>query len=95
VSTPELEAIGFPVEGMTCSSCVSRITRHLRRVDGVRGVRVDLRAERVTVRRAVGTARDAELAAAVEAAGYRADLAGALAIAVPPERTLMQRLLGR
>ena len=93
MSTPELEAIRFPVEGMTCSSCVSRISRHVRRVDGVRGVSVDLGAERVTVRRAIGTARDAELAAAVEAAGYRADLAGA--IAVPAERTLLQRLLGR
>jgi hypothetical protein len=62
-------------------------------VDGVRGVSVDLGAERVTVRRATGTARDAELAAAVEAAGYRADLTGA--IAVPAERTLLQRLLGR
>ena len=93
MSAPELEAIRFPVEGMTCSSCVSRISRHVRRVDGVRGVSVDLGAERVTVRRAIGTARGVELAAAVEAAGYRADLTGAMA--VPAERTLLQRLLGR
>ena len=93
MSMPELEAIRFPVAGMTCSSCVSRITRHLKRVDGVRGVSVDLPAERVTVRRAIGSARDAELAAAVEAAGYRADLVGA--ISVPAERTFLQRLLGR
>ena len=93
MSTPELEAIRFAVEGMTCSSCVSRITRHLRRVDGVRGVSVDLGAERVTVRRAIGSARDAELAAAIEAAGYRADLAGATQ--VPAERTFLQRLLRR
>jgi hypothetical protein len=56
-------------------------------------VRVDLGAERVTVRRAIGTAPDAELAAAVEAAGYRADVAGS--ISVPAERTYLQRLLGR
>jgi P-type Cu+ transporter len=93
VSAPELEAIRVPVAGMTCSSCVSRITRHLRRVDGVRGVSVDLGAERVTVRRAIGSARNAELAAAVEAAGYRADLAGALSVSA--ERTILQRLLGR
>ena len=78
---------------MTCTSCVGRITRQLRRVDGVRGVSVDLGTERVTVRRATGSAHDLELAAAVEAAGYRADLARA--VPVTPERTLIERLFRR
>ena len=30
-----LETVSFPVEGMTCASCVNRITRYLRSVDGV------------------------------------------------------------
>ena len=91
----EFETIRFPVAGMTCTSCVNRITRHMRRVDGVRGVHIDLGAERVTVRRAIGTAHDAELAAAIKAAGYHADLAGAVSVDAPAERTLLQRLLGR
>ena len=30
-----LEVVSFPVEGMTCASCVNRITRFLSRVEGV------------------------------------------------------------
>ena len=89
----DVEAIRFPVEGMTCTACVGRITRHVRKVHGVHGVRVDLGDERVTVRRSMGTAPDAALAAAITAAGYRADLAAA--VAVTPERTRLERLLGR
>ena len=29
------ETVSFPVEGMTCASCVNRITRFLNKVDGV------------------------------------------------------------
>lgn len=93
MSAGAVEAIRFPVEGMTCSSCVGRITKAVRKVDGVRGVSVDLGTEYVTVRRSTGTASAAELAAAIEAAGYRA--VPAAAVAVPPDRTLLERLLGR
>ena len=93
MSAGDIESIRFAVEGMTCQSCVSRITRRLRKVDGVHGVSVDLRGERVTVRRSTGTAPDADLAAAIADAGYMADLARA--VAVPPQRTRLERLLGR
>lgn len=93
MSAGAVEAVRFPVEGMTCGSCIGRITRAVRRVDGVRGVSVDLGTEHVTVRRSPGTASAAELAAAIEAAGYGTDPAAA--VAVPPERTLLERLLGR
>lgn len=93
MSAGGIEAVRFPVEGMTCQSCVGRITRRVRKVDGVHGVSVDLRGERVTVRRSTGSAPDSALAAAIADAGYRADLAGA--IAVPPQRTRLERLLGR
>ncbi len=77
MSTPDpaTETVRFPVRGMTCGSCVSRITRAVRQLDGVTKVHVDLRRETVTVRREPALVSDAALAATVEAAGYRADLA--------------------
>ena len=32
---PPIQIVSFPVEGMTCASCVNRITRFLAKVDGV------------------------------------------------------------
>ena len=73
-----LEIISFPVEGMTCASCVNRITRFLEKVDGVDGAHVNLATESATVRFDPGRVAVAELAAAVDAAGYvaRIDQAG-------------------
>jgi Copper chaperone len=59
---------------MTCGSCVNRITRALKRLDGVERVRVDLGRELVTVHRNPSIASDAVLAAAIAVAGYVADL---------------------
>ena len=70
----EIETIRFPVAGMTCSSCINRVTRSLRKVDGVTRVKVDLRHETATVSRTRGSAPDAVLAAAVEQAGYTANV---------------------
>ncbi len=75
--TPEL--VRIPIEGMTCASCVNRITRALRRVDGLGSIHVDLRGEAVSLRLDPAMPADgslAAIAAAVEAAGYvaRVDL---------------------
>jgi len=70
----EIETIRFPVAGMTCPSCVNRVTRSLHDVDGVSRVKVDLRHETATVTRTAGWAPDAALAAAVEQAGYSANV---------------------
>ncbi len=58
----------FAVEGMTCALCGKAISKSLRGVEGVREVRVDQEAERVTVVASpeVGTA---SLLAAIESAG--------------------------
>jgi len=87
------EALRFPVEGMTCSSCVGRITRALRTLEGVHGVRVDLGRELVTVRREPGSAVDDAIAAAVESAGYHARIDEAIPVDARP--TLLERVLGR
>ncbi len=58
----------FAVEGMTCSLCGKAIEKSLRGVEGVRDVRVDQKAERVTVVTSpeVGTASPV---AAIESVG--------------------------
>jgi Cu+-exporting ATPase len=69
------ERLTLPIAGMTCASCVSRVERALRRVDGVVSADVNLATERATVERVVGTAPDDALRAAVRAAGYDAPAA--------------------
>lgn len=69
--------VEFPVEGMTCASCVVRVEKALKKVDGVESASVNFATERATV-----SMEDAlpveKLAEAVERAGYTAVLA-------PPE----------
>ena len=67
---PAIRIVSIPVEGMTCASCVNRITRFLDRVDGVEDANVNLATESATVRFDPGRTGVADLAAAVEAAGY-------------------------
>ncbi len=62
----------FAVEGMTCALCSKAISKSLRGVEGVREVRVDQDAERVTVVASPGIG-SASLLAAIESAGsYKA-----------------------
>ena len=64
--------VRFPVEGMTCASCVNRIERHLRKVDGVHQASVNLATETSTVRFASEHVDLGVLRSAVEDAGYDA-----------------------
>jgi P-type Cu+ transporter len=89
------ETIRFPITGMTCGSCVNRITRAVRKLDGVERVDVDLRRESATVRRERALVSNAALAAAVAEAGYEADLDAAVPVAPGEARGLLARLLGR
>ena len=62
----------FAVDGMTCAMCGKAISKSLRGVEGVREVRVDEDADRVTVVTS-STLDTASLLAAIEAAGsYKA-----------------------
>ncbi len=65
-----IEIVSFPVEGMTCASCVNRITRFLNKVDGVEEANVNLASESATVRYDPAKVDVAGLVAAVDAAGY-------------------------
>src|SRR3990170_7034487 len=64
--------VRFPVEGMTCASCVNRIERYLRKVDGVEEANVNLATETASVRFDPARVALDDLRLAVEAAGYEA-----------------------
>ena len=68
--------LALDIEGMTCASCVNRIERYLRKVDGVAEANVNLATERasITARPDVTIER---LITAIEAAGYDARVLGA------------------
>jgi Cu+-exporting ATPase len=64
--------VRFPVEGMTCASCVNRIERYLRKLDGVVEANVNLATESASVRFDPAVVDLGDLRLAVEAAGYEA-----------------------
>ncbi len=64
--------VRFPVEGMTCASCVNRIERYLRKTEGVAKANVNLATETATVRFDPALVDLDGLRSAVEAAGYEA-----------------------
>lgn len=91
----EVETIRFPVTGMTCGSCVNRITRAVRKLDGVTKVDVDLRREIATVRREPALVSNVALATAVQAAGYEADLDALVLVPAVEQLGLRERLFRR
>lgn len=74
----EVATITLSIQGMSCASCVGRVEKALRKVEGAHDVVVNLATERATIR---GTADAAALVAAVENAGYDASPVG---ISSPP-----------
>ena len=66
----QIEIVSFPVEGMTCASCVNRISRFLSKVEGVEQANVNLASESATIRFDTSRVSVADLVAAVDAAGY-------------------------
>jgi len=58
------------VQGMTCASCVARVEKALKRIDGVVSAVVNLATEKATVEYVPGLVTQADLKKAVEEAGY-------------------------
>jgi Cu+-exporting ATPase len=84
--------VRFPIEGMTCTSCVSRITRVLRKLDGVESVRVDLGSDSATVGFDPGRTTVAAMGEAVRKAGYEARVELASQVTPGPTHGPLARL---
>jgi Cu+-exporting ATPase len=85
-ATPAPLKVSFPVEGMTCASCVNRIERYLRKTEGVESASVNLATEQATIVYLPDATTIEQLGKAVEAAGYdarldRVELGGSVASA--------------
>jgi copper ion binding protein len=84
--------VRFPIDGMTCTSCVSRITRALRKLDGVESVKVDLVSDSAIVGFDVKKTSLEAIGAAIVHAGYEPhpELAAPFSPAAP--RGILKRL---
>src|SRR5574338_291285 len=71
METKEIKTLTLPVEGMTCASCVARVEKALKKVDGIGEVNVNLATEKVTLTYDPAQADITKLADAVENAGYK------------------------
>src|SRR6478609_3243330 len=71
------------IEGMTCASCVNRVTKALTRVDGVIDASVNLATETAAVSYDPQAVDAAALTAAVDKAGYVGTVRAAVADPTP------------
>ncbi len=70
-----MEHVSFPVEGMTCTSCVAHITKAVSKLDGVETIKVDLGSDSAAVGFDPSRTSLVAIGAAIEAAGYQPRLA--------------------
>ncbi len=73
------QSFSFPIDGMTCSACSTRVEKALRAVPGVVEANVNLALERADVKTVAGMVTAQSLAAAVGRAGYAATIGSAAA----------------
>ncbi|MBD9375081.1 copper-translocating P-type ATPase [Rhizobium sp. ARZ01] len=66
------ETLEFPVEGMTCASCIGRVEKALKSVPGVIDATANLANEHARVRFLRGAVTFDDLSAAIEKTGYHA-----------------------
>jgi len=86
------EYIRFPIVGMTCISCVSRITRAVRKLDGVESIRVDLGSDSAEVAFEPSRTSLSAIADIVHRAGYESQLERAEPFIPMERRGLLSRL---
>jgi len=81
----KLEKLSLPVEGMTCASCVLRVEKTLKKIEGIQDVNVNLATEKVTFKIDHSKATLDNVSRAVEDAGYKLLLPVSAAEAVSVE----------
>ena len=64
----------FAIEGMSCATCAGRVEKALSRVPGVVRAEVNLASEKASVEGVAGVLRPSDVIAAVQQAGYSAEL---------------------
>jgi Cu+-exporting ATPase len=90
------DRVRFPIEGMTCTSCASRITRAVRKVDGVEWFKVDLGADSGEVAFDPARTSLAAVAEVIRRTGYDSQFERAEPFTPTQRRGLLSRLgLGR
>jgi Cd2+/Zn2+-exporting ATPase len=70
----EAETLAWRVEGMDCAACVAKVEKAVSRLPGITEIRVNLMAERLSLRRAGDGASAEAIERQVTALGYRARL---------------------
>jgi P-type Cu+ transporter len=85
--THHIETLTLPVEGMTCASCVARVEKTLKKIDGVELANVNLATEAVALAFDPAKVSLEVLAKAVEGAGYR------LAVPEKPSESILAQTL--
>ena len=72
----KIEHLTFPVEGMTCASCVARVEKSISSIEGVKNVAVNFATEKASFEIDKSVADLQQIRKAVEDAGYKIDLNG-------------------
>ncbi len=71
INNREIKSLTLPVEGMTCASCVARVEKALKKVEGISEVNVNLATEKVTLSYDPSLADLSKFTDVVEDAGYK------------------------
>jgi len=74
IANADLQRIVIPVDGMSCATCEIAVRHALRRVDGVKSVRVNAGTKTATVEYDAAKTNPQQLVAAINSTGYRASL---------------------
>ncbi len=68
-----IKIISLPVEGMTCASCVARVEKAIKKVEGVKDVSVNLATEKATFEIDPAKTNYLDIVAKIKDAGYNVD----------------------
>lgn len=68
------ETVKLAISGMSCNSCVTKVDKALRDVEGVKDVKVDLKSESAEVVLASASVKSDALVKAVVKAGFKAQV---------------------